>query len=123
MFCYGNNEIDNFFLNDYYKKKNLVQYLPFHSNKYLFENYSLCKKFFKKKDLIKINFFNKNNQEKKNTNSILEYSLGTIIQKILDKFFYRIYLNICLKVIYFLFRKTIILKLKEIYLENIIFQI
>ncbi len=113
LFCYGHNEIDNFFLNDYYKKKNIVQYLPFHSNKYLFENYNLCKKFFKKKNLIKINFFNKNNQESKNTNLIFEHSLGTIIQKILDKFFYRIYLNICLKVIYFLFRKKIVLKNKR----------
>ena len=113
LFCYGHNEIDNFFLNDHYMKKNIIQYLPFHSNKFLFENYNLCKKFFKKNDLIKINFFNKKNKNKRNINFIFQHSFGEIIQKTLDKFCYRGYINICLKIIYFLFKKKNILKEKK----------
>ena len=118
LFCYGHHEIDNFFLNDYYKNKNLVQYLPFHSNKYLIKNYNICQKFFKKKKLIKNIYFNKNNKINENIYLIFKYSFYEIIQKTLDKLFYQGYLNLCLKIIYFLFKKKKNLNKKDDFYEK-----
>ena len=105
LFCCGYHEIDNFFLNDFYKNKNLVQYLPYHSNNYLIKNYNLCKKFFKKEDLIKNIYLYKDNKSSKSYGFLFELSIGQIIQKFLDKFFFKFYFTICLKIIYFLFNK------------------
>ncbi len=117
LFCCGYHEIDNFFLNDFYKNKKLVQYLPYHSNNYLIKNYNLCKNFFRKDDLIKNIYLYKTNKKSKSLNFLFEYSIGQIIQKFLDKFFFKFYFSTCLKLIYFLFNKKKSIHKKDFFIK------
>jgi hypothetical protein len=113
LFCCGDHEVDNFFLSGYYNNLNLVQYIPFYSNRYLFTNYNLCKKFFKNKEIY--NNFNSYKIPRYSifNNLIFKNSLKKLIQKFLDKFFFKIYFNICLKIIFFLFKKEIVNQIFE----------